>query len=316
MILKSYCVNIAVNDLDAATKTYAEILGLDPVEMGDVPGAGDSAHGVAFPAGGVHFLGLVSTNTKPSPGSKDPVADHLARRGEGVYAVGLLVDDISEHAGRLKAHGIRTTTSEPVKHETGRSIFTHAEQTAGTVLQFTQLTDSEATERVWSERAASSERRRAYQAYVLDIAVKDLESSADTYANAFGIEAIPMPDGADPSESMDAKHFTVGEPAENGVGGLYAIGLMTPRGTPRGPIPQAVNDYLGANGDGSFLVAFLTRSLEQQIDHLRSMGIKLCYDEPMRYVHGRLQMTEPVHGVWLDFAEHDHDAFDRWQSGE
>lgn len=316
MILKSYCVNVAVSDLDAATKTYAEILGHDPIEMSEVPGASRSARGVAFPVGGVHFLGLVGTDEAPGSGSGDPVADHLARRGEGVYQVGLLVDDVDEQARLLAQGEIRTTTSAPVDTSVGRSLFTHADQTAGTVLQFTQLSDPAATEQLWSERASAATRRRAYQAYVLDIAVEDLESSADTYAKAFGIEAIPMPDGADPSESMDAKHFTVGAPAENGVGGLYAIGLMTPRGAPRGPIPQAVNDYLGANGDGSFLVAFLTRSLEQQIDHLTSMGIKLCYDEPMRYVHGRLQMTEPVHGVWLDFAEHDHDAFDRWQSGE
>lgn len=316
MILKSYCVNIAVTDLEAATRTYAEILGHDPIEMSAVPGAGRGARGVAFPVGGIYFLGLVATDEAPSPSSGDPIASHLARRGEGAFSVGLLVDDIDQHARELARHGIRTTTPGPVEIGIGRSLFTHAEQTAGTVLQFTQLSDRAGTERLWSERAAAAKGRRAYQAYVLDIAVEDLESSADTYKKAFGIEAIRMPDGADPSESMDAKHFTVGAPAENGMGGLYAIGLMTPRGTPRGPIPQAVNDYLGANGDGSFLVAFLTRSLERQIDHLRSMGIKLCYDEPMRYVHGRLQMTEPVHGVWLDFAEHDHDAFVRWQSGE
>jgi predicted enzyme related to lactoylglutathione lyase len=316
MIIKSYCVNIAVTDLERATKTYEEILGHDAIPMKQVPGAGSKARGVEFPVGGLYSLGLVTTEETPSPTSSDLVARHLGIRGEGAHLVGLLVDDIDEQAAALAQHGTPTTTTAPVDVGVGRSIFTDPEQTAGTVLQFTQLNDPEGTERLWSERARSATRRRAYQAYVLDIAVNDLDTAAGTYANAFGIESIPMPDGADPSESMDATHFTVGAPADNVVGGLYAIGLMTPRGAPRGPIPQAVNDYLDAHGDGSFLVAFLTRSLEEQIDHLQSLDIKLCYEEPMRYVHGRLQMTEPIHGVWLDFAEHDHDAFDRWQTGE
>ena len=316
MILKSYCVNIAVSDLEAATRRYEEILGHDAIAMEQVLGAGGKNPGAALPVGGVYYLGLVAASEKPDPGSDDLVARHLAIRGEGACMVGLLVDDIDAQAETLAQRGVKTTTATPVEVGIGRSLFTDPEQTGGTVLQFTQLGDPEGTEQLWSDRAQSATRRRAYQAYVLDIAVGDLDASAAVYASAFGFDPIPMPDGADPSESMDATHFTVGGPADNNVGGLYAIGLMTPRGAPKGPIPKAVGDYLSAHGDGSFLVAFLTESLEKQIDHLGSLGIKLCYDEPMRYVHGRLQMTEPVHGVWLDFAQHDHDAFERWQSGE
>lgn len=316
MIGKSYCVNVAVSDLEAATRRFEEILGHDAIAMDQVFGPGGKTPGTALPVGGMYYLGLVSTAESPSATSDDLVARHLAIRGEGACMVGLLVDDIDAQADRLAKGGVRTTSTKPFDTALGRSLFTDAEQTGGTVLQFTQLEDPAATEQLWSDRARAATRRRAYQAYVLDIAVGALDACAALYKSAFGFDPIPMPEGADPSDSMDATHFTVGGPAENGVGGLYAIGLMTPRGAPKGPIPQAVNDYLDAHGDGSFLVAFLTENLEEQIDHLRSLGIGLCYDEPMRYVHGRLQMTEPVHGVWLDFAQHDHDAFERWQSGE
>lgn len=316
MILKSYCVNIAVRDLELATKTFEEILGHDAIAMPDVPGAGSKTRGVEFPVGGLYSLGLVTSDADSSSTSDDLVARHLAIRGEGAYLVGLLVDDVDSHAAVLAQRGVRTTTPHPIDVGVGRSIFTDPEQTAGTVLQFTQPHAAEEVEQLWSDRARAATRRRAYQAYVLDIAVDALDGVARVYSDALGIEPIPMPQGADPSESMDATHFTVGGPAENGVGGLYAIGLMTPRGAPKGPIPQAVNDQLRAKGNGSFLVAFLTEDLDRQIDHLRSLGIELCYDEPMRYVHGRLQMTEPIHGVWLDFAQHDQDAFERWQSGE
>jgi catechol 2,3-dioxygenase-like lactoylglutathione lyase family enzyme len=315
VITKSYCINVAVRDLDAAVRTYEQVLGIEaiPKAAGFDPWGG--ARGVDFPIGGPYSLALVTVD-EPAADSPNPASRHLATRGDGVYLVGLLVDDVDAHQRHLAASGIPLLTPEAVPTEAGRSVFTDPDHTAGTVLQFTQFDDPGGEEQRWSKLVRAAQDRRAYQSYVLDIAVRDLAASVKTYSDAFGIEAIPMPDGADPSESMDASHFTVGGPAENGIGGLYAIGLMTPRGTPKGPIPQAVNDYLDAHGEGSFLVAFLTEDLDRQQEHLRSLGIGLCYDEPMRYVHGILQMTTPVHGVWLDFAQHDHDAFERWQSGE
>ena len=312
MLEQSYLVNVAVRNLDDSIRRYERVLGVDAIPMPETSGT----RGVYLTVGGLYALGLVSPDEEPRAGSSNPVSHHLATKGEGAYLLGLLVDDLEAHQVEAQARGIRFATPEPVETEVGKALCSVPEQTCGTVIQLAQMNDPAGEHQRWSDLVASTPGRRTKQAYVLDIAVGDLIAAERIYTDLIGTEPIPMPEGADPSNSMDAVHYTIGEPSESGVGGLYSVGLMTPRGAPMGPIPQAIHDCLRAHGDGSFLIAFLVNDLDEQIEHLRALGISLCYDEPMRYVHGRLQMTEPIHGVSLDFAQHDPDAFERWQEGE
>src|SRR5262249_21324551 len=175
------------------------------------------------------------------------------------------------------------------------------------MVEFAQHRDGDETA-LWKKRYDDASARRIKQAYVVDIAVADLGSATETYTNLLDMQGIPMAAGMDASGSTEGVHFP--------VGGLYALGLMSPVGERRGDAAKRFGGYLDAHGgDGGALLGFLVDDIDQTQSDLARLGVEFMYEKPLSYAVGRLNITRPIHGVMLEFAQHDPDAYERWRAG-
>lgn len=92
-------VVIAVNDLDAATKTWQENFGLPLERSGENAGMGIKQ--AILPLGSA-FIELIQPL-----GESGPVADALKTKGEGLYLISLAVDDMAKTLAELRERGVR-----------------------------------------------------------------------------------------------------------------------------------------------------------------------------------------------------------------
>lgn len=92
-------VVIAVNDLEAATRTWQENFGLTLERSGENAGMGIKQ--AILPLGSA-FIELISPL-----GEGGPVADALEKKGEGLYLISLAVDDMDQTLAELRAKGVR-----------------------------------------------------------------------------------------------------------------------------------------------------------------------------------------------------------------
>ena len=92
-------VVVAVNDLDAATKTWQENFGLPLERSGKNEALGINQS--ILPLGSA-FIELISPL-----GDSGPVADALKSKGEGLYLISLAVDDMPATLEELRARGVR-----------------------------------------------------------------------------------------------------------------------------------------------------------------------------------------------------------------
>ena len=91
-------VAIAVSDADAAAETWRAILGVDAGELLDTP----TTHSrIATLAGGETKVALAQALAQ-----HHPVAEWIAERGQGMYAIAIQVDDIVAAVADLRAKGL------------------------------------------------------------------------------------------------------------------------------------------------------------------------------------------------------------------
>jgi hypothetical protein len=154
------------------------------------------------------------------------------------------------------------------------------------------------------------------QAYVLEIAARDVEAEARTFTTVLGIPGIPMHADMDTSGAIVARHFT--------TDGLYAIGVQGLR-DPQQPIPRPnrapekkeawmLQQRLAQQGEGAYLLGFLVDELDRHSAELRRQGIRFTTDAPVRHMVGRNITVEPstTFGAGILYTEHDPDAYARW----
>ncbi len=132
-INKVFEVAIAVNDIRAATDKFRAVLGVDPVpEIKEERMVTPGVENVSFPVGRM-TVSLLGSRTPDTP-----VARFLRTRGEGVYLIGLDVDDIEETMKEAGEPGLRWLNSEPIKYGYGRLSFADPGTTHGVLITFSQ----------------------------------------------------------------------------------------------------------------------------------------------------------------------------------
>lgn len=156
------------------------------------------------------------------------------------------------------------------------------------------------------------------QAYVLYLAVHDLDPVVRTFTTLLGIPPIPMHADMDVSGALVGAHFT--------TQGLYAIGLMALRdprrrfdapgesATKERVRPWALQQRLAQTGEGACLLGFLVDDLDGHIAWLRQRGLRFMTATPSRNMVGRTMSVGPdsACGVEIQYAQHDPDAYARW----
>lgn len=110
MAFKTICVDhvgIACADLDAATKIYTEVLGLQVTNREEVKEQGVAT--VFIPCGET-LLELLVDITENNDG---PIGKYIAKNGPGIQHIALRVDDIKAAISDMEAAGVRMIDKTP-----------------------------------------------------------------------------------------------------------------------------------------------------------------------------------------------------------
>lgn len=104
MAFKTFCVDhvgIACADLEAATKIYTEVLGLEVTNREEVKEQGVAT--VFIPCGET-LLELLVDITENNDG---PIGKYIAKNGPGIQHMALRVDDIKAAIADMEAAGVK-----------------------------------------------------------------------------------------------------------------------------------------------------------------------------------------------------------------
>ncbi len=122
-------IGIAVKNLDEAIKFYRDILGLELVEVEEVPE--EKVKIAMFKVGSV-YIELLQGLSEDSAISK-----YIAKRGEGIHHIAIRVENVDALTKELKEKGVRVVYEEPKLVSGGkRKInFIHPKATHGVLLE-------------------------------------------------------------------------------------------------------------------------------------------------------------------------------------
>lgn len=135
MAFKTICVDhvgIACADLDAATKIYTEVLGLQVTNREEVKEQGVAT--VFIPCGET-LLELLVDITENNDG---PIGKYIAKNGPGIQHIALRVDDIKAAIADMEAAGVKMIDKAPRNGAGNMKIaFVHP-KSAGLLLELCQ----------------------------------------------------------------------------------------------------------------------------------------------------------------------------------
>lgn len=305
MIKRSYVIDLAVRDIEAAASTFGEIFGIGPYRMlpeQDPTGQLDAFH---FPIGGLNALGLMTVKGEPdATDQRNYFSRYLATKGEGIALLGHLTDDVDGLSAELAGKDIPLIVAEPVPYADGRLIETAPVH--GAVFEFGQHHGEEVSD-LWRERRAKAEASaKVLGAYFVDLIVEDLAAAARDVSVIYGIDPIQPPELPEGDDSVAGLDFV--------IGGLYAVGLRAPVAGRDGAAGRRAREFLDRRGEGAATLGLLVDDLEATQRRVEELGVKFEYPDPLRTPVGRLNVTVPVHGMSLQFAQHDPGAKERWTS--
>ncbi|MEO5589876.1 MAG: methylmalonyl-CoA epimerase [Gemmatimonadaceae bacterium] len=122
-------VGIALASIADAVPLLRDILGMEPVEVGD----SDGARIAAFQAGDA-LVELLEPEREDSP-----VGKFLARRGPGIHHICFAVDDIDATLERCRRAGVELVDETPRLGAEGKRIaFLHPRSTSGILIELSE----------------------------------------------------------------------------------------------------------------------------------------------------------------------------------
>ena len=123
MIKKIDHIGIAVDDLESSIKTFRDILGLELVEVDEVPDQGVKV--AKFKVGDVDIELLQATSENSS------IAKKKKKKGTGIHHIAYSVDNVRDAIDELRGKGVTMIDKEPRGGAGGKKIaFIHPKSTA------------------------------------------------------------------------------------------------------------------------------------------------------------------------------------------
>jgi methylmalonyl-CoA/ethylmalonyl-CoA epimerase len=124
-------IAIAVNDLDAAVKYYADTFGCEVAHREVVERDGVEEVLLKVADSYVQLLTPIRDDS--------PVAKYLEKRGEGIHHVGYRVDDCAAALERVKAQGHKVLDEVPRPGSRGTTVaFVHPKSAYGTLIELVE----------------------------------------------------------------------------------------------------------------------------------------------------------------------------------
>lgn len=132
MIKGVYGINIAVKDLDASTRRFEALLGVEAVAVSSSFFAFPGLVGSQFNMNGFHLNLIASLNDDTS------VAKFIEKRGEGFFLLSLEVDGIGDEVRRLRNLDAAILLENSAEGEFGAVNFVHPKSFAGVQVELLQ----------------------------------------------------------------------------------------------------------------------------------------------------------------------------------
>ena len=125
-------IAIVVEDIEEALKFWRDALGLELLQVEEVP---EQESVVAFLPVGDGEIELVKPTTEESG-----IARYLHKRGPGIHHICFEVDDIQATLDNLKQKGVRLINEEAMTGSGGNKMaFIHPESTHGVLVELYEL---------------------------------------------------------------------------------------------------------------------------------------------------------------------------------
>jgi methylmalonyl-CoA/ethylmalonyl-CoA epimerase len=130
MITKMSHFGIVVNNIEESARLWTETYGLKILKRGRV-----DAEGIInlFLLAGDNLIELMEPTDKND--MSNAIARRLATRGEGIYHVALVVDDLEKTGEDLESKGVVLTRREPIEDEPEGRIVVHPKCASGVLLE-------------------------------------------------------------------------------------------------------------------------------------------------------------------------------------
>jgi methylmalonyl-CoA/ethylmalonyl-CoA epimerase len=130
MITKMSHFGIVVNNIEESARLWTETYGLKVLKRGRV-----DAEGIInlFLLAGDNLIELMEPTDKND--MSNAIARRLATRGEGIYHVALVVDDLEKTGEDLESKGVVLTRREPIEDEPEGRIVVHPKCASGVLLE-------------------------------------------------------------------------------------------------------------------------------------------------------------------------------------
>ena len=120
-------LGIAVADLEAAEKIFADVLGTSPYKREEVE---DEGVLTSFLRAGESKVELLASTTEDGP-----IARHLDRRGPGLHHVAFFVEDLPAELERLQGLGYRVISGPKPGADNKIIAFLHPSDTAKVLVE-------------------------------------------------------------------------------------------------------------------------------------------------------------------------------------
>jgi methylmalonyl-CoA/ethylmalonyl-CoA epimerase len=130
MIIRMSHFGVVVNDMEESTRLWTQTYGLKVVKTDRVDSEGIRNRFLSL---GNSYLELLEPDNKQD--MSNAIARRLANRGEGIYHVALVVDDLDRSYTELQKRGVVLTRREPIADEPEGRIVVHPKNASGVLLE-------------------------------------------------------------------------------------------------------------------------------------------------------------------------------------
>ena len=121
-------IGIAVKDIEAANKTYRDVMGAEHYKTEEVASEGVITSFFRVGESKIELLG----GTNPD----SPISKFVAKRGEGIHHVAFYVDDMEAEMERLMAKGFRLLNEKPKPGADNKMVvFLHPKDNHGVLVE-------------------------------------------------------------------------------------------------------------------------------------------------------------------------------------
>ncbi|MBI4287690.1 MAG: VOC family protein [Chloroflexi bacterium] len=255
----------AVKSIDEVLPVYEKLWGLKPSYRGKTP---DGTVNALIPVG-KNYIELLQPTTP-----QGPLARFLAERGEGIYHLCWIVEDLGKAVKHLRAQGVRVNETPTGPDMPFGQAWLHPQSTMGLLIE---LVEEGRMARQGHQPHPEASTNPEMQLTHVHHAVKDIEAAITMYERLWDIHSVH-------------RLTTQGQGVNNSimkVGRDRYVELLEPA-APGGVLDK----YIQKRGEGLRSLCLTVRDYARAVRDLRARGIEVAE-------YGPEAGNFPIHSAWI-----------------